>query len=152
MQNWFDPFHQDHEVRAWCKQRSVVYQGYSTLGGQYHALARNPVLKSALLTSISAEATGELSVSQLVLGWALTKGMSVLPRSASKERQAQNLWLAMGDQVSKHDNCGGHCHVSHSPPGSAPLTSSLLCWVISTTVASRLASRLMASQKTSWPP
>ena len=35
VQNWFDPFHQDENVRAFCAKHQIHYMGYSTLGMFY---------------------------------------------------------------------------------------------------------------------
>lgn len=32
VQNWFDPFHQDRRVRAFCHEHNIRYIGYSSLG------------------------------------------------------------------------------------------------------------------------
>ena len=32
VQNWFDPFHQDENVREFCAKHQIHYMGYSTLG------------------------------------------------------------------------------------------------------------------------
>lgn len=32
VQNWFDPFHQDRQVRKFCQEHNIRYIGYSTLG------------------------------------------------------------------------------------------------------------------------
>lgn len=32
VQNWFDPFHQDIDVREFCLKHHIHYMGYSTLG------------------------------------------------------------------------------------------------------------------------
>ena len=32
VQNWFDPFHQDRRVRAFCQEHNIRYIGFSTLG------------------------------------------------------------------------------------------------------------------------
>jgi diketogulonate reductase-like aldo/keto reductase len=32
VQNWFDPFHQDENVRMFCAKHHIHYMGYSTLG------------------------------------------------------------------------------------------------------------------------
>lgn len=32
VQNWFDPFHQDREVRKFCQEHNIRYIGFSTLG------------------------------------------------------------------------------------------------------------------------
>lgn len=32
VQNWFDPFHQDVNVREFCAKHEIHYMGYSTLG------------------------------------------------------------------------------------------------------------------------
>lgn len=38
LQNWFDPFHQDESVRAFCAKHHIHYMGYSTLGLKMNAL------------------------------------------------------------------------------------------------------------------
>ena len=32
LQNWFDPFHQDRRLRAFCLEHNIRYIGFSTLG------------------------------------------------------------------------------------------------------------------------
>ena len=36
VQNWFDPFHQDKQVRTFCQDHGIRYIGYSTLGESIH--------------------------------------------------------------------------------------------------------------------
>ena len=35
VQNWFDPFHRDEEVRKFCVFHQIIYMAYSTLGTQW---------------------------------------------------------------------------------------------------------------------
>ncbi|KAG8468194.1 hypothetical protein KFE25_013277 [Diacronema lutheri] len=93
VQAFMDPLVQSGALRAWCAERGVVFQAYSTLGTQ-HALAagaRNPVLGSAALARI-ARARGR-SVAQVVLRWAVQRGAAVIPRSADADRMRANLRL-----------------------------------------------------------
>ena len=41
VQNWFDPFHQDHSVRKFCTEHDIRYIGYSTLGKFFYAYSRS---------------------------------------------------------------------------------------------------------------
>ena len=96
VQNRMEPFHQDRAVRAWCSERKVVYQAYSSLGTQHRALGYNPVLESPLLKQIAAAHPGR-SVAQVVLQWALQQGVAVIPRSRDAGNIAAN--IALGAQA-----------------------------------------------------
>lgn len=91
VQNWMDPFHADGEVRAWCAQRGVVFQAFSTLGTQHRVPAGNPVLRSAVIQKV-ADGAG-VSVARAALRWALQRGACVIPRSQDGARMRDNLRL-----------------------------------------------------------
>jgi diketogulonate reductase-like aldo/keto reductase len=91
LQAHMDPFAQNRALRAWCAQHGVVFQAYSTLGTQHRVSSGNPVLGSAALAAI-ARARGR-SVAQVVLRWALDRGVAVLPRSSDPARMRANLRL-----------------------------------------------------------
>jgi len=91
VQNWFDPFHQDEETRRWCSNHNVLYTGYSTFGSQWvyinPDIRSNPVFGNPVLRKI-AKAHGK-TINQVVLSWALQKGVAVIP-SSSNERHIQS--------------------------------------------------------------
>lgn len=91
IQNWMDPFHQDKRVRGKCKELGIQYQAYSTLGTQWKMQGHrdNPVLSSPTLQRI-AGAHGR-NVAQVVLNWAISKGVAVIPASKQEARQRSNL-------------------------------------------------------------
>jgi diketogulonate reductase-like aldo/keto reductase len=99
VQNWFDPYHQDKSFRrridghnAEHPDRMILYQGYSTLGTQWHHHRKypdNPVLNDPMLSSI---ATGHgATVPQVVIQWATQSGVMALPALTSAEHQSSNL-------------------------------------------------------------
>ncbi|CAK0806751.1 unnamed protein product [Prorocentrum cordatum] len=91
VQNWMDPFHQDRRVRGKCEELGIRYQAYSTLGTQWGAQGHreNPVMNSPTLQRI-ANAHGR-TVAQVVLNWAIGKGVAVIPASKQEARQRSNL-------------------------------------------------------------
>ncbi|KAL9191384.1 hypothetical protein ACHAXT_001090 [Thalassiosira profunda] len=99
VQNWFDPFHQDTRIRSTIARyneehpgKPILYQGYSTLGSQWHhfkGYKENPVMNDKALHSL-AEKHGA-TVPQLVIQWAVRRGVMVLPASRSREHQEANL-------------------------------------------------------------
>lgn len=104
VQNWFDPFHQDHAVRKFCSDHGITYVGYSSLGGQHVGrLGHNPVYKSKAIQAISAKT--QLPVSSVVLHWALARDVVVLPRSTNSEHIATNGKIA---------NFFAHCPLSNA--------------------------------------
>jgi diketogulonate reductase-like aldo/keto reductase len=82
VQNWMDPFHQDKEVRAICKQYNIAYMAYSSLGGQWNyirSVGYNPVTSHPTLLSIASKHNS--TVSSIVLSWILNEGAIIIPRS-----------------------------------------------------------------------
>mmetsp|Transcript_19296 Transcript_19296/g.24884 ORF Transcript_19296/g.24884 Transcript_19296/m.24884 type:complete len:342 (-) Transcript_19296:98-1123(-) len=99
VQNWFDPFHQDKAVRAWCDHHSVLYSGYSTFGSQWFYMGRvdqNPVFSSPVINEIAE--THQVSLTETVLSWALQLGVSVLPRSSKLSHIQSNAYLFPDEQ------------------------------------------------------
>ena len=88
VQNWFDPLHQDSEVRALCDIHEIVYQAYSTLrfleGGKPHP-AYTEVMKQV---DYVAAKTGQTRQSVL-LRWALDERVAVLARSGNEVRRSR---------------------------------------------------------------
>lgn len=90
VQNWFDPFHQDRQVRKFCQEHNIRYIGYSTLGTQwvyFHGLQKNPVLHSSLILEVASHY--EFVASQVVLRWAIHMNVTVIPRS----KNPRNIYL-----------------------------------------------------------
>lgn len=82
IQNWFDPFHQDANVRQFCAKHGIHYMGYSTLGSQwttYGGMDSNPVLTSVTFFEIASHY--EFVVPQVILRWAMHLNVTVIPRS-----------------------------------------------------------------------
>lgn len=99
IQNWFDPFHQDKDLRLRIKvhneqhpENRILYQGYSSLGTQWHHFKgydENSVLNHPRLQSI-AKGHGA-TVPQVVIQWATRHGVMVLPASRNPAHQLSNL-------------------------------------------------------------
>jgi len=67
------------ELRAYCASKGITFQAYSSLGS-----GDERVTKNADFLKFSHECG--LSVEQLLLLWAVRKGISVIPKSSSRER------------------------------------------------------------------
>jgi len=92
VQNWMDPFHQDAQVRAFCRERGVQYMAYSSFGTQWGgAYAENPVFGSAELRQIALEHS--TTVANVVLAWLFQLNVTALPRSVNQEHIAANAAL-----------------------------------------------------------
>jgi diketogulonate reductase-like aldo/keto reductase len=99
VQNWFDPFHQDREVRRRIYEHNalhpdsrIFYQGYSTLGTQwYHhrKYPNNPVLNDPTLLSIASK--HDATVPQVVIQWTTRRGVMALPASTNADHQVSNM-------------------------------------------------------------
>jgi diketogulonate reductase-like aldo/keto reductase len=83
LQAYADPIEPAEELRRICQEHNIEFVSYSTLGTQ-HTMRRgkNPVLDSPVIKSI-AEQHGR-SAAEVVLSWAIQKGMSVIPRSSKR--------------------------------------------------------------------
>ncbi|XP_066273849.1 uncharacterized protein [Branchiostoma lanceolatum] len=110
VQNWFDPFYRDEATREYCEGHGIVYQGYSTFGTQWMYMKqgqdRNPVFTNPFLLQLSK--TLDTPVANIVLRWALQKGVVVIPRSVNAEHIRNNLKVLdfelSGKTVSGIDN------------------------------------------------
>jgi diketogulonate reductase-like aldo/keto reductase len=92
VQNWFDPFHQDREVRHLCADHGVVYQGYSVLGNGWvdDGLADvSPVLGSELVAHIAKRYS--VSAAQVVLRWAYQESVATIVRTTNRLHLAESL-------------------------------------------------------------
>ncbi|WP_433160490.1 aldo/keto reductase [Kribbella sp. CA-247076] len=77
----FNPFDYRRALVEACEQAGVVAQAYSPLGTGQHL--NNPVVGRI------AEATGR-TPAQVLIRWAIQKGLSVIPKSTHRERIEQN--------------------------------------------------------------
>ncbi|CAH1254460.1 AKR1B10 [Branchiostoma lanceolatum] len=95
VQNWFDPFYRDEATREYCEDHGIVYQGYSTFGTQWMYMRqgqdRNPVFTNPFLLQLSETLDTPAHVANIVLRWALQKGVVVIPRSVNAEHIRNNL-------------------------------------------------------------
>jgi diketogulonate reductase-like aldo/keto reductase len=89
VQAYSDPIEPSDELRETCKRLGIEFVSYSTLGTQHRyrrnrdkgGELENPVLTSPVITSIAAK--HQRSCAEVVLSWALSKNMSVIPRSGN---------------------------------------------------------------------
>lgn len=89
VQNFFDPFHQERSLHAKCKEKGVVLQAYSSLGGQYFSRKDNrPALSHPLIKKIAARY--RKSPAQVVIKWGIQNGVPMIPRSRSQNRIVEN--------------------------------------------------------------
>ncbi|CAB4022524.1 Prostaglandin F synthase [Paramuricea clavata] len=103
VQNWFDPFHQDENVREFCGKHRIHYMGYSTLGSQwttYGGLESNPVLTSATFFEIASHY--EFVVAQVILRWAIHLNITVIPRSHDPRHILLN-FKTLDMELSEHE-------------------------------------------------
>jgi diketogulonate reductase-like aldo/keto reductase len=77
------PLLPQRELRAYCAERAIHVQAYSSLGQGNPALWRHPAVLAA------AERLG-VSVAHVLLLWAMRQGVSVIPRTQSPERVVDN--------------------------------------------------------------
>lgn len=94
IQNWMDPFHQDKEVRAICKEYGIAYMAYSSLGSQWNyieSVQYNPVMDHPTLHAIANK--HNTSITSIVLSWVLQEGAIIIPRSSKKENIKSNAEL-----------------------------------------------------------
>ena len=84
-----DPMEANCELQAAAAALGVAFEAYSTLGGQYWNLDRNPVLTSDAVTRLAAEK--RVGAGSVVLRWALQRQQVVIPRSSNPERMRANL-------------------------------------------------------------
>lgn len=88
LQAFADPLAPAKELRSICEEHGIEFVSYSTLGTQHHDVPGNPVLGSTQVME-TANKHGR-STAEVVLSWALQRGMSVIPRS-DKEHHIKEL-------------------------------------------------------------
>jgi diketogulonate reductase-like aldo/keto reductase len=84
LQAYADPLEPAVELRRICEEHGIEFVSYSTLGTQ-HAMrnaGENPVLGNSAVQQIARSYGDQSSSAEVVLRWALQKGMSVIPRSS----------------------------------------------------------------------
>lgn len=92
----FHPYLAQSELLAYCNTHGIVLQAYASLGGQDAGKGRLDPLGGPLLQHpvVLAAATNHgVSAAQVLLRWALQKGVAVIPKASSKERVAMNAQL-----------------------------------------------------------
>ena len=101
VQNHFDLFNHDNEVRALCKEHGIAYIGYSIMGTQHMRLRSdpNPVLSHKLVKAL-AQMHGA-SPARVVLSWAMQRhDVIAIPRSSNHHHIRDNALLIAEDGVS----------------------------------------------------
>lgn len=104
------------ELRAFCADRGIHVQAYSSLGQGAPQLWGHPAVHAAAAALGTSEA-------QVLLLWAVQHGISVIPRTASAQRVAENarglLELAgrddVGSLVASLDDIGDGTHFCWNP-------------------------------------
>ena len=93
-----DPIEPSILLRQICRDNNIEFVSYSTLGTQ-HAMrsGTNPVLGSNALTKLAER--HRRSVAEIVVGWALRRGMSVIPRSSNRVHIRQLSSLLGGEEA-----------------------------------------------------
>ncbi|MEO6866581.1 MAG: aldo/keto reductase [Gaiellales bacterium] len=88
------PYFQQHELRAWCAERTIVVEAWSPLG---HG---GELLKDPVITAIADE-VGK-TAAQVVIRWHIQQGHVVIPKSATPSRIAQNIDVFDFELTSAH--------------------------------------------------
>lgn len=78
------PYLVQKDVTDFCRKHNIVPEAWSPLGS-----SKVPLLKDEILIHIGAK-YGK-TPSQVVLRWNIQKGVVAIPKSSSKERQAENI-------------------------------------------------------------
>jgi len=85
------PYYQRNDIVRYCQQRGIIITAHSSLGG-----SGNPwidqrkwkLLEDPVITNVASQV--ERTNGQVLLKWALQKGISVIPKSVNDGRLAQN--------------------------------------------------------------
>ncbi|XP_078483947.1 aldo-keto reductase Mvan_2161-like [Ciona intestinalis] len=90
LQNWFDPYYQDHGTRDIASKNGMVFTGYSTLGLGWidDGMKKNPVLTDSTIKQIADRRN--CAPSDVVLKWAVTRGVAVIPGTTNSEHLRMN--------------------------------------------------------------
>jgi diketogulonate reductase-like aldo/keto reductase len=82
VQAFADPIEPSEELRLICQEHGIEFVSYSTLGTQHRNTPQNPVLTSPIVENLAVK--HDRSIAEVVLSWAMQKGMSVIPRSSQR--------------------------------------------------------------------
>ncbi|XP_002121168.2 methylglyoxal reductase DkgB-like [Ciona intestinalis] len=90
LQNWFDPYHQDRRTRAVAAKNGIAFTGYSTLGVVWtdEGIRKNPVFMDSTIKQIADRRN--CAPSDVVLKWAVTRGVAVIPGSTNSTHLRMN--------------------------------------------------------------
>jgi len=92
VQNWMDPYHQDKEVREFCKEHGILYQAYSSLGSQWkhkYDYTGHPLFNDPIIGLIAKK--HRVSPAQVILRWQHQLDVAVVPASRKPEHRQENL-------------------------------------------------------------
>ena len=91
VQDWCDPLQQAVELRSTCKSHGIAFQAYSLLhsSGWQRKHGRNMVLTHPTIMSIADELSSSSAL--VVLAWALSHDIAVLPRTTNPKHLVENL-------------------------------------------------------------
>lgn len=78
----------DEELLKYCKQNSILLQGYQSLGGTGNSAS---LLKNALIKNIADDHS--VTAAQVLLTWSLQRGVAVIPKSTKSQHIVENLDL-----------------------------------------------------------
>lgn len=95
VQAFADPLRPSKELRAVCEKYGIEFVSYSTLGTQHRQINGNPVLGHPTIKQLASK--HKFSTAEVVLSWAMQRGMSVIPRS-SKEKHIEELARLLEDK------------------------------------------------------
>nr|XP_002121035.1 uncharacterized protein LOC100179164 [Ciona intestinalis] len=90
LQNWFDPYYQDLSTRGIAAKNGMVFTGYSTLGAGWidDGMKKNPVLADSTIKQIADRRN--CAPSDVILKWAVTRGVAVIPGTTSSKHLHMN--------------------------------------------------------------
>jgi len=87
------PYHAQFGLVEWCQRQNISVMGYSPLGGKGAAGpdtgVTDALLADATITAIARSVAR--TPAQVILRWALQRGVTPIPKAASPERLAENM-------------------------------------------------------------
>jgi len=88
------PMYQQAELQDYCRKEGIRLQAYASLGGQDASKAKWMQLGGRLVEQqavLAAAVAHGRSTAQVLLRWALQKGVAVVPKANGEARMAENL-------------------------------------------------------------
>ena len=88
------PYFQQNELLAYCTTNNIFLTAYAPLGSNDRpAFLKNPNQKRVLEDEVISKIANEKGITpaQVLIAWALNRGVSVIPKSTNPERIVQNL-------------------------------------------------------------